>query len=215
MRTTVTIARQLGCGGSSIGQRVAAGLGFRCLDREIVSRTAQRCGVDEMEVAIRDERVSSFWERMLEGFSLAATDTLYVLPPSQVPSDREIFDNESEVMKVIAEREDCVIVGRAAAHVLPSHPGMVNVFLYAPLDFRVRRVVAAKLAPNPAQARLMIERSDAMRCRFITQMTGRDWACAQNYHLCMDTSVLPLSEVVEMLIEFIRHRVGLVAVNRE
>jgi cytidylate kinase len=204
MRMTVTIARQLGCGGSYIGQQVASGLGFRCIDREIVSQTAQKYGLKEADVAIRDERVSSFWERMLGSFSLAASDTLYVPPPSLAPSDREIFDNETEVMKDIAAREDCVIVGRAAAHVLPSHAGMVNIFLYAPLSFRVRRVVESRLASNEAKARLLIERSDSMRGKFITQMTGRDWACAQNYHLCVDTSLLSLEEVAGMIVEFVQ-----------
>lgn len=208
MKFTVTIARQLGSGGSEVGQAIAAALGVRCIDREIVSRTAQQLDLSEQEVAAREERVSSFWERMLSGFFIGAPEAAYVAPPFQTYSDKEIFQDETEVMKAIAQREDCVIVGRAAVHVLPAHPRMVNILLHAPLSFRIPRVMEAYNLPNEAQARARIERSDVTRGRSIAQMTGHNWSAAENYHLSIDSSTLPLPQLSDFAVEFIRRKLA-------
>lgn len=208
MRTTVTLARQLGCGGSYLGQCLAENLGIRCLDREIVSRAAQQFDCDETELAEREERGTSFWERMLRGISASPPEALYHPPASLPISDQELFAAETEVMQEIASQEDCVIVGRLASHVLRTHPGMVNLFLYAPLSFRIQRVLETGGAGDEAQARELIVQSDETRKRYITQMVGRDWDSAKNYHLCLDTSSLPLPEISDFLTDFVRRKIG-------
>ena len=206
MRITVTLARQLGCGGSYLGQALADSLQMRCLDREIVSRTAQQLELNEAELAAREERFPSFWERMLRGISASPPEALYQPPLSPAVSDRDLFAAETEVMKQIAAQEDCIIVGRVASHVLPRHPGMINIFLYAPLPFRIQRVLASRQAASDAEAGAIITQSDENRKRFISQMIGTEWDKATHYHLCLDTSDLPLPETAEMLTDFVRRR---------
>ena len=207
MRTTVTLARQLGCGGSLIGPMMAESLGIRCLDREIVSQAAQTLSLDEEDLAAREERGTPFWERMLKGISsINPPEALYQAPVTLSPSDRDLFDAETEVMKDIASREDCVIVGRLASHVLPAHPGKVNILLHAPLPFRVRLVMERLGIPSEARARALIVQSDETRKRYITQMLGADWGRPESYHLCLDTSALPLPDAAAFLTEFVRRK---------
>jgi len=208
MRITITLARQLGCGGFYLGQCIAENLQIRCLDREIVSRAAQQVALNEAEVAEREERGTPFWERMLRGMSAGPPEALYHAPLAPSISDQDLFAAETEVMKQIAAQEDCVIVGRLASHVLPSHPGMVTIFLHAPQSFRIRRLLDTSQAADEAQAREMIVRSDETRKRYITQMIGRGWDDAENYHVCLDTSSLPLPEIAEFLTDFVRRRMG-------
>ncbi len=208
MRITVTLARQMGCGGSVLGRSLADSLGVRLLDREILSRTAEQLSVDELEVAGREERGASFWERMLRGISAAPPEALYHPPLTPSLSDQELFAAETEVMKEIAAQEDCVIVGRLASHVLPAHPGMVNIFLYAPKSFRIGRVLESGQAAAEADARAMIVQSDDTRRRYITQMIGKGWEDAKNYHLCLDTSTLPLPDIADFLTDYVRRRTG-------
>ena len=189
-------------------ENIATALGVRCIDREIVSHTAQQAGLSEKEVAAREERVSSFWERMLNGLAVSTPEALYVAPPFETHSDRELFESETEVMKAIAQRENCVIVGRGASHILPVHPCTVNLFLHAPMRFRIPRVMEFYSADNEAQARKMIEQSDAMRGKFIAEMTGRNWTAAENYHLCIDSSTLPLPQLSDFIVEFIRRKIN-------
>ena len=204
MNLTVTIARQLGSGGSEIGQSLAQALGIRCIDREIVSETARQFDLHEGELSAREERVSPFWERMLTGFVVGAPEAAFVPPPLLTPSDRDIFDAETGVLQTIAAQQDCVIVGRAARHVLPVHPRMINFLLVAPLSFRVPRVMALYGVATEAQARAKIQASDAARGKSIFQMTGHDWMAPENYHLCLDSSALPLPEVSRLLLEFVQ-----------
>jgi cytidylate kinase len=209
MRITVTVGRQLGSGGSEVGRRIADVLGIRCIDREIVSRTAQQMEMDEDDLAAREERGANFWERLLRGLSVGPPEVPYLPPPIPTISDRELFDAESHVMKDIAAKEDCVIVGRGASFVLPSHPGMVSLFLCAPMDFRIQRVMHFYGAKTPAEARAMIDRSDEVRTMFITQMTGKSWINACNYHLSIDTSSFPMPEVADYVAGFVRKRVAM------
>ncbi|BCM92557.1 cytidylate kinase [Abditibacteriota bacterium] len=209
MKLTVTIARQLGSGGSELGHSLAEALGIRCIDREIISQTAKQFDLQEEELADREERVVSFWERMLSGFVVGAPEAAYVAPPpTQMPSDREIFEAETEVLKKIAAQEGCVIVGRAASHVLTPHPLMLNILLHAPLEFRMARVMQIYGAETPEAARAKIHQSDSMRAKSIAQMTGKNWMAPENYHLCIDTSTLPMPEIAQTLAEFIRRKLA-------
>ena len=209
MRTVVTVARYLGCGGSYLGQMVAGDLGFRCLDREIISETAQKFSLDAAHIAAREEKVASFWERMLRGISVGPPEATFVPPPAREISDMELFLAEGDVMKSITEHEDCVLVGRGAAHLLPDFPGKINVLLHAPTEFRIPRVMQYYGAKTESQARTMIERSDNLRKTFVMQMTGLDLVCAQNYHFALDTSVLPLDDIAAMITHYVRARMAL------
>lgn len=210
MRTTITIARQLGSGGSYLGQLIASQLGLKYIDREVLHLAAEAFGCDEQELAARAERVSSFWEKFWQDLSFGRPEVPYVPPPLRPFSDKELFDKQTEVMKAIAAEDDCVIVGYGGAHVLPRRPGKVNIFCHAPLSFRVSRVMELYHAQTEEEARVMIRESDEMRKRYFMEMTGKDWASAENYHLSIDTSMLPLPEIAELLIELLK-RNGIVS----
>lgn len=206
MRTTVTLGRQLGCGGSYLGQCVADALKIRCLDREIISQAAAQLQVDEADVSRREERGVSFWERMLRGVTTGPQEALYQPPAILSVTDRDLLAAETAVMKEIAAAEDVVVVGRLAAFVLPPHPGMVNIFLHAPERYRVQRLLEHAQAATEAEARALITRSDETRRQYISQMIGRDEYDARSYHLSLDTSVLPLPNTADLLTDFVRRR---------
>ena len=206
MRITVTLGRQLGCGGSYLGQCVAEALQIRCLDREIVSKAAEHLQVDEADLTHREERGVSFWERMLRGITAGPPEALYQAPVTLSVTDRDLLAAETKVMQEIAAQEDVLIVGRIAAYVLPPHPGMVNIFLHAPERFRVKRLLDNALAATEAEAKTLIARSDETRRQYISQMIGKEEYDARYYHLSLDTSALPLPETADLITDFIRRR---------
>ena len=204
-KTTITIARQLGSGGSYIGRLLAERLGFKYVDREVLRLAAQELRCDERELAARAERISSFWERVFRGFTLGAPDSPYSPPPLlRTITDRELFDKQTDILKEIARRHDCVIVGWGSALMLPRHRCRVSIFCHAPVSFRVRRVQEIYPGTDEEQARALIDESDEMRQRYIEEMTGKDWVCLQNYHLAVDTSALPLPQVAELILDFLK-----------
>jgi cytidylate kinase len=206
LRTTITIARQLGSGGTYLGQVIAKRFGLRYIDREVLHVCAEEFGYDEQEIVARKERVSSFWEKFWQGLSLGRAEVPYVPPPLLPLSDKELFEKQTVIMKQLAEDSDCVIVGYGGAHLLPEHAGKVNLFCHAPLDFRIRRVMELYHAQSEEEAHEVIRESDEMRKRYFMEMAGKDWLCAEIYHLSIDTSLLPLDDIAEMLVGLLKKR---------
>jgi cytidylate kinase len=207
-RTTVTIARRMGSGGAYVGRVIAERLGLRYVDREVLRRAAETLGVEEATLERTRERVSTFWERFFGSLSFGPPEGTYA-PPPMTYDDRALFECQTAILREIAAREDCCIVGYGGAYVLPRHARMVNFFFHAPVRFRVRRV-AEIYKLEEARAREMIEESDRLRARYFKEMTGRDWACADNYHVCVDTSMRPLADLAEGLANFVERRLGAV-----
>lgn len=201
LKTTITISRQMGAGGSYIGQTIAARLGLRYIDREVLHLAAQEFHCDEETIAARSERVTSFWERVLGGLSLGAPDSPYSPPPVGNFSDRELFEKQTQILKRLASQEDCVVVGWAGVFLLPRHRGMFSVFCHAPKRFRINRIMKLYEGLSEEKARALITESDRTREIYFHEMTGHDWMCARNYQLSIDTSLQPLDEIAELIIK--------------
>jgi len=205
MKTTITISRQIGSGGSYIGQVIASQLSIKYVDREVLHLAAQEFGCDEETVAARAERISSFWERILGGLTLGTPESPYVPPPVHKFSDEELFEKQSDILQRIAAKHDCVVIGWAGVHVLPKHSGMFSVFCHAPVSFRTRRLMEV-YGKTKEEARVLIEESDETRQRYFELMTGHDWNCSEDYHLSIDTSLLPLEEIAALIIELAKRK---------
>jgi|SRR5690349_3728868 len=204
IKTTITISRQMGSGGSYIGQVIARKLGLKYVDREVLHLAAKEFGCDEETIAARSEHVSSFWERVLGGLSWGGPDSTYNPPPLGNFSDRELFEKQTQILKRIASQEDCVVVGWAGVFLLPRHRGMFSVFCHAPKRFRVKRLMNIYKDLTEDNARALISESDRTREIYFNQMTSHDWTCAKNYNLSIDTSLLPLEQIAELIIDLSR-----------
>jgi cytidylate kinase len=196
----VTISRQLGSGGAYLGQRVAARLGLRYLDRAILRLAARELNEQEGDLAAREERLTGFWEKLLRQFAVGVPEAGYVPPPLSVAPDEELFAAEAAIIRKTAAAGGAVIVGRCGFHVLREVPGVMNVFLHAGEGFRCRRVMALYGVGDPAVARRMVADSDRQRRRFVEAMAGVDWTDARNYHLSIDTGFAGLEQAEELIV---------------
>ncbi len=196
IRKTITISRQMGTGGSYIGQLIATHLRLKYVDREVLHQAAKEFGCDEETVAARSERISSFWERILGGLSFGGADSHYNPPPLRTFSDRDLFEKQVEILKRIATKNDCVVVGWAGVFLLPRHRGTFSVFCHAPKSFRVKRLMKVYPDLSDEQARNLVTESDRTREIYFNEMTAHDWTCARNYNLSIDTITTPLSFVL-------------------
>jgi cytidylate kinase len=195
----ITISRQMASGGAYIGHLLARKLGFKYVERGILHAAAGELGVDISELSKIDERHASFMENLMKSFVFGTPEAAYV-PPSRRPVyDQELFEAESKIIAAIADRYNAVIVGRAGYYVLRSRPNVANVFIHAPMDFRVRRL--QKFHEISAdQAREEIEDSDRQREKFLKAMTGTDWYDARNYHLSIDAAAVGFEPAQQMII---------------
>ena len=194
----ITIARDLGSGGSYIGKLVANRLGYAYLDREILQMAAKELGVAEAELQDRKERLQGFWEKLLSVFAIGAVDGVYTPPPRFV-SDEHLRDCERRLIRELAVKGPCVVLGHGGFHLLRGQVRLLNVFVHAPVRFRIERVMSIYHARNKAEALEMIQRSDRERERYVRFFSGVDRTDARNYHLSIDTSVVDFAKATEMI----------------
>ncbi len=204
----LAISRQLGSGGSYVGQAVARRLGLKYVDRQILDEAARMLGVGETDVAQLEERVASLWMRVARVLSLESSDAPYVPPGLSATPEDAVFEAESRIVREIADREDAVIVGRGCFHMLRRHPGVIRLFLQAPVEWRVHRVMEVYRVASEQEAREMIARSDVQRGQFVERLTHRAWSDTTQYDLCLNTGSLGLDAVIDLACSVVSSRLA-------
>jgi cytidylate kinase len=185
---------------------VAQRLKFRYADRDILHQAALRLHVDDSDVAPLEERVESFWEHLAPLFLFGMTAGPWTQPLPPAITESTLFGIESEIIRNLAARENAVMVGRGAAHVLHGHPGLVSVFVHASEGVRAARLVERLDEPERAHVLDIIRRSDRQRAEFNKSMTGREWTDATQYDLCLDTSTIGLEEACDIIASLVAQR---------
>jgi cytidylate kinase len=206
----ITISRQMGSGGSYIGRRLSERLGIRYVDRDVLRSASEYLGQDEEQIESREERASGFLSDLLRGFIQGSPEAAYVPPPLRPVYDRELFEAEALVIRRIADAWDSVIVGRGGFHVLKERPGLISVFLHAPEQFRLKRIMQVYDISDPSEAADLIRDSDRKRKRFIKAFAGVEWTDARCYRLCINTAFAGFDAAEEMILKLVEQ----VKVNR-
>ena len=200
----ITISRQLGSGGAFLGQRLAFRLNALYLDHEIVRQAAQELKIPEENLVVRDEKVTSRWQSVLQSF-VDSTSWAYDPPPLDTLNDKNLYKVESDIITRIANQRNAIIVGRGGYYVLRQHPRCLSIFLHADIDFRQRRVQELYHV-SPQEALKLISSIDHDRGSYLRALTGQDWLDARQYHLSLDTGVLGLDKDEDIILDTFRAR---------
>lgn len=191
MRKIITISRQYASGGREIGKKLAERLGTAYYDHELLEEAAKTSGIHQSHFVENDEkRTNSF---------------LYLLSTTYgqggVPFDDSLFFATLNAVRKIASEEDCVIIGRCADYALRDFEKVLNVFITAPLDVRVKRAVEVYgIAEKHAED--YVKRIDKQRISYYNYYTDKRWGQPQNYQICLDSSALGIDGTAEMLGKF-------------
>jgi cytidylate kinase len=198
----ITVSRQYGAGGSEVARRVAAALGWRVVDNELVEQVAVRAGLPPERVAEREERVSTFVERLARTLAAAtpevfpSTDSAGVVV--ELPEAELVKITEAVVREIAAEGR-VVLVGRAAPAVLGRQTDALHVKLVAPRAFRIQ-VCCTRLGCTAAHAATVIDDADKMRARYSREYYRRDWNDPVNFHMVLNTGVLGFDGATEVIV---------------
>lgn len=182
----VTISREYGSGGHRIGELLAKRLGVNFYDKEIISLTARKSGLSEGIVKESEQTVDS---------RLMYDD----------PTQTTVFRSQSQVIREIASREPCVIVGRLANFVLKDRRDCLHIFIYADDAARIRRIVS-EYGVESGQAVELLKRTDRERQEHCLHYTGYEWGARHHYHLMLDSSLTGEEKAVETVCAVIRDR---------
>ena len=192
----ITISREFGSGGHSIGKLVSEMLGIEFYDKEIVRQVAQKSGYSSDFVEEHGEyapTTSSFlfnlafsanWSRLSDG--LSPSDQLYIL--------------QNNIIREIADEKPCIIVGRCANFVLKERTDVLNVFIYASKEARAKRIVA-RYGDNGIKPETRVKKKDEQRKVYYKHYTGEEWGLAQNYHISLDSDKIGIETCADRICE--------------
>jgi cytidylate kinase len=195
----ITISRELGSGGSFIGRVLAKDLGISYVDREIIRETANYFKLPENKIDSLSERLRSFWDSFY--VNINGYQDIYVPPQIIGPTDWELFEIESQIIRRIAENRSAVIIGRCGFHILKDYAHHIKVFLYADKDFRIDRIQKLRNL-SYEDAETMVMQSDKDRKNYYKTYAGKDWSDTKNYDIAINTSAINLFTAVKMIKEF-------------
>jgi cytidylate kinase len=199
----ITINRQLGSGGAYVGQALAKKLDIFYADREIISQAAKKFSMLEEDLEEREEKISSFWQSFFQSYTFGAPE-IYIPRQAYIPTDRELFEIENQVIERIAKERSAVIIGRCGCHILHEYPGLVRICLHADLSFRINRV-CRKNNVSEEEAVRMIAQSDKERPFYYHTFTGKEWSDARQYDLSINTSKIGLDKSVDLIVKYLEN----------
>lgn len=182
----VTIEREYGCGAAEIARRLASELGWKLWDRELTQEIARVANVDPSSVSMCEERVDSAFQRLVKVFWRGSYERSANLEHQPFGPDTMVEVGE-QVMKEIAERGECVIVGRGAPYFLRERPDVFHVFLYAPRPEKLRRI--QNLGRSLHDAEDLVDTVDRERILFVKHYFGADWPTRSLYHVMINTAI--------------------------
>lgn len=201
---TITIGRQFGSGGRLIGQALAKDLGIEYYDKALLVEAARHAGMSTELFERKDEKAPSFFGGIMSLNMGYSTYSMY--PGGSSISDDALYRAQSDVIRSLADRSSCVIVGRSADYALRDRKNVINVFIHAPIEERVRRIMERGDAATPEQARQIAEKNNKLRAAYYNFYTDKKWGHASSYDLTIDSSRITIDQAVELIRHFIELR---------
>lgn len=208
----IVIGRKFGSGGREIGAALSEKLGIPLYDKTILGMVAEEQGISDQRLREMDEYLNA---HRFKNIGLQAKKglfnpgNLFETHPDGIIDREKVFEWQSDVIKRLAEKGPCIIVGRCAEYVLKDHPNLISIFITAPLDAREARI--ARLYPDAAQERHMttrqyVQQTDRLRAHYFNYHTGWEWGDIKNHDLVLDSSKLEIPVIVELLADYVQRR---------
>lgn len=183
----ITISREFGSGGRTIGRKVAEKLSIPCYDSELIEKLALESGFSPSYIKDAGEYAPG-------GFLASALSNRAFGPTNE----DLLWNLQYQIITDLAQKGPCVIVGRCADYILKDTADCLTVFIHADMDFRAERIVReyGEREASPAER---LKDKDKRRAAYHRFYTNMKWGHAQNYHLCLDSGVLGIDQCADII----------------
>ncbi len=208
MDRSITIGRQFGSGGHEVGFRLSKKLGIPFYDGEIIVLTAKKSTLAESYLRKMEEKKPSFLNVGSAGLfadsAVSASSDCMINRMYSLSAYDKVFLEQSEVIKNLAKKEPCVIVGRASDYVLREMHS-INVFLCADMKDRIARKLSleGKQGYDEASMEKLVRRKDKARAKYYEYYTHERWGDSSHYDLCINTSTVGVDGAVNIILKYI------------
>ena len=204
----ITINRELGSGGRTVGEILAKKLGVTFYDKALIKALEEKFNLTADEIEKLKGRKTRWWEdfKRISEVGTGLVDSRSCLAKygkePDVLTTENVFQAETEILNEIAEEESCVIAGRCGFFVFRNHPNHLSVLIQAPMANRVARV-AAKQHISEAEARQIIKKVDNMRENYVTRFTGTTRYDTRNYDLVFNADGKTEEQIADQILSYI------------
>ena len=199
----ITIGRECGSAGRLIGQKLAADLGVKCYDKELLTLAAKNSGLCEELFKTHDEKpTSSFlYSLVMDTYSLGYNTSAYM----DMPINHKIFLAQFDTIKKLAEEESCVIVGRCADYALADYPNTVSVFICGDEEDKIRHLMERHNV-DEAKAKDIMIKTDKRRASYYNYYSSKRWGSCKSYGMCISSSAVGYDGAVDIIKEFAKKK---------
>ena len=191
----ITIGRQHGSSGKEIARLLAEKLNYKCYDKEIVDEAANHSDFSRDLIDAFDEKRMSAFILHAGGYGLNENFRL----------NMQVVSAQFEAMRNIAEKGNCIFVGRCADYILRDHDDLISVFILGDMDERLK-CLERRQGLDEVEARKKIKEVDKDRSSFYRYYSDQTWGDAQNYDMCINSSKLGVEGTVQVILDYIKAR---------
>lgn len=206
--TIITINRECGTGGGEIARLVGEKLGFKVYGRSVLKAVAQQFGTTLEEMDRVKAQRTNWWNEFCHFYQQFGAAG-YVPGTIADPTPRSVYYAEERLLRDLAEKESCIVVGRAGFHIFRDHPNAIHLLLIADRDTRIARI-ARKQNLTPEEAAKVVDDVDKARDTFVKSVADTSRHDARNYHVCVNITGLQPETVASFLAEQIRNKMATV-----
>ncbi|MGN0487644.1 MAG: AAA family ATPase [Ruminococcus sp.] len=197
----ITISRQFGSGGREIAEKLSEKLGIKFYDKELISMAAKESGVHpEVFESVDEKATNSLLYSLSMGMYSFGNN---FSPLDGMPINDKLYLLQHKIIKQVADEGPCVIVGRCADYVLRDRKDVVKVFIYADMDFRIKRAVETKDIKE-SKAEQVILKTDKSRANYYNFYSGKKWGLTESYDLCINRSSLTADQTVDVIDSYLK-----------
>lgn len=201
----IAISRCCGGNGSAVGKLLSERLGIELYDNNLLTIASEQSGISRELFENADEKVRN-------SLLFKVSKRVYrgeLIPPdsSEFTSDKNLFNYQAKVLKELAKEESFVVVGRGGDFILRDHPRLVKLFITAPHDVCVSRMMEI-MGFDEKEAEALIAQRDKGRGESYRYYTGGDWLDMRNYDMCLNTASLSYEDCVEQIVSYMKLKFG-------
>ncbi len=197
--TIITIGRQFGSGGREVGKKLAESLNIPFYDRDLIALAAEKSGYNPEILEEADEKASNIFLQSFTATSFASGSRVSL--PTEISLNDKLFFAQADIIKSLADKGSCVLVGRCADYILRERKECVNIFIHADINVRIERV-ARLYNLTPAAAKNIIHKTDKKRAGYYNYYSNKEWSDVKSYDLSVNSVALGIDGTVEILRDF-------------
>lgn len=204
----ITINRELGSGGRTIGKKLAERLGVPFYDKVLIQGLQEKYKLTTEEIERLKGQKHNWWAdfkrslKIMPSFAAPQFVSSHSAMPDFLITD-DIFQSETEILKGIAEDESCVIAGRSGFYVLRDHPNHLSILIQASLEHRISRLVE-KRGISQEEALKIIKKVDKARENYVKKYTGTSRYDTRNYDIVLNVDKHTEDEIVDLILQYIK-----------